>query len=1446
MKRRGQRTPARRQETIGGGGDYKAIGNGLIAKPFLTSDDAVIMNSRSARLTSVSFKRLIYAAITIAGLALHFPVLVAAPVLSSLPVLTNTACSPNIWSSGGGVTATGTCAGVGWMEEELRWYVPCDSEPVYVYDDDQFVLPSETFTGGHVAVSSVQSIPDGRFRSALRFTGSGSAMYIPDGAGSGFTVSLWARLGDLPAGETQTIIQVQGTGQNVAEARLMRDELGYKLISPVYWYDKEVRLTNSPIVGTWTQLALVFSNHNVRCWIDGAPDAEFYSAINDQWTYIRIAPDCALDCDEVRVHAVPLRAEQLASLGDFTSHPLSVRYFTMTNGTCPRVVTRVWQSRDLCGDWTQAERRVTLTDVVPPVLLAPSNRIIPCNSREDTGTATGYDECSPAVAITWSDVTNAACPYRIFRRWTAEDECGNQSSATQTIDHLDDVPPQIFPPPDLWVGATSSVDPTITGYAIATDNCPGTVSITFSDLETLPMTISRLWRAVDGCGQQSVVTQMIHRAPTAGLYVSAIPSQFNVPLNAIPDRPSIIAADDCAARWAPTNGLILYLNCDQNPGPVFSENSSFARSLRSSNVVFSATEGIAGGYYSFNGSNSFIRVPLAAHGELNSTAFTWSVWARSREMVPKTTRGILGKHVAHEDAFYHLIQDDRFANASVVPNSPFEIAEAIYSGSLLYDRWCHVAFSYDGVKCRLYLDGHLVTSGLQPGYAGNTNDILIGASEFNLATWQPQRFWRGDLDEIRFYQRVLHEDEIAALAGVPEVKWEKDVVSSGCPEVVERALTVSNRCGQTSRQTQTIRITDQSPPFIALTEPSMQIDCGDAVDPSRAFAVDSLAAWTRKGLVAHYTFDELIKNRMFDASGQGHSGAISNVTVGVGFDGQAGIFNGDGAVIFGTGRSLSSRQYTVSGWFYADPLALHSVPMGLMGLYFSDKPWSQMSMVLRDGTIVATVSQDGYNNPHPAMYEGFGNWAFVALTFDGSQARFYINGDFAGSMGVEQFSGQELWWSIGSSSFNPSTGQLGPGWKGRIDECRLYRRALSDGEIRGLYWDRNTASTPTLTLVTTGQVCAVKEVRMWSSHDLCGSVTTVTQTIERVNYSFSGDVDRDGDGLDGRTERLNGTDPYRADTDGDGRDDRVEISRHYDPLAAYEFPPSVQQDFDGDGMADLNVYWPFAGNWYVRQSRDGGFLDGAVRTWGGPTAQPAAADFDADAKSDISVYVPQGGQWFVRLSSSGRTLGGGPVPFGSNETLPVPGDYDGDGKGDLAVYEPRAGQWYIAQSTEGFRTPQWGWSECLPVAADYDGDGRTDVAVYHPAGGMWYILQSSDGRLRQQQWGWYEAEPMPLDYDGDGKTDIAVYHPNSGNWYVLKTSNGLLRQRAWGWRESLPVTGDFDGGGKSDLAVYDPATGRWYIRFTETGDSRFVDWGWSEALPTDNQLRINRFFGFPR
>jgi YD repeat-containing protein len=274
----------------------------------------------------------------------------------------------------------------------------------------------------------------------------------------------------------------------------------------------------------------------------------------------------------------------------------------------------------------------------------------------------------------------------------------------------------------------------------------------------------------------------------------------------------------------------------------------------------------------------------------------------------------------------------------------------------------------------------------------------------------------------------------------------------------------------------------------------------------------------------------------------------------------------------------------------------------------------------------------------------------------------------------------------------------------------------------------------------------------------------------------------------------------------------------------------VTHDYDGDAKADLTVYRPTDGTWWVL--RDSSTWYHYLYQW--PTeGTPVPADYDGDGRTDMAIWRADTGVWAVRTSASDFTQDlAFPQTWGLSGDVPVPGDYDGDGRADLAVYRLSTGVWHVRLSTrsyaDGFAV-WWGESGDVPVPGDYDGDGKHDVAVYRPSTGDWYVIQSRTGTgWSPVQWGATGDVPVPGDYDGDGTTDVAVYRPGVGLWYV----HGQFTAQ-WGWPDDLPVPADFDGDGKTDVAVYRPTTGDWHVLKSSSGNSvgQVTAWGAPGDIP---------------
>jgi len=310
----------------------------------------------------------------------------------------------------------------------------------------------------------------------------------------------------------------------------------------------------------------------------------------------------------------------------------------------------------------------------------------------------------------------------------------------------------------------------------------------------------------------------------------------------------------------------------------------------------------------------------------------------------------------------------------------------------------HIVGTFDGSSLRLYKDGSLLAG---PTAASPTTSsslsAVIGASSFWSSTFN------GNIDEVR--------------------------------------ISGTNR----SANWVTAEYNNQNSPGTFITMGSES--CQSSTPTPTPTATPTPSATPATGLVAAYGFNEGNGTVVNDASGNGNNGTINGATwTTSGKYGNALNFNGSNALV--TINNAASLQLTtgmtLEAWVYPT----------VTGPWWGDVIYKGNDNYYLEGTSYSSgfPAMGGTLPNAPPLYGtavlALNTWAHLAATYDGVTMRLYVNGVPVVSRaqtGAIETSTNPL--QIGGDSI------YGQYFMGRIDEVRIYNRALSAAQIQS---DMNT------------------------------------------------------------------------------------------------------------------------------------------------------------------------------------------------------------------------------------------------------------------------------------------------------------------------------------------------------------------------------------------------------
>ena len=212
----------------------------------------------------------------------------------------------------------------------------------------------------------------------------------------------------------------------------------------------------------------------------------------------------------------------------------------------------------------------------------------------------------------------------------------------------------------------------------------------------------------------------------------------------------------------------------------------------------------------------------------------------------------------------------------------------------------------------------------------------------------------------------------------------------------------------------------------------------------------------KNDFIAYWDFDNAFNNQVKDISGNISYSKIDGAQRTSGYQRSSMNFDGKDAYIDVGDIRLSEKEVTVSAWVNVKNLqgiheegriiskskGIHGEEHFFMMSIYPSEQGHGIRFRLRTNNKTATLTSPPTNIP-------LNEWMHVVGTYDGKRMKVYKNGellDFMNKQGpINVGAGIRTW--IGG---NP-TGKTDRPFAGKIDEVRIYKKALSEQEVKELY-----------------------------------------------------------------------------------------------------------------------------------------------------------------------------------------------------------------------------------------------------------------------------------------------------------------------------------------------------------------------------------------------------------
>jgi len=323
-------------------------------------------------------------------------------------------------------------------------------------------------------------------------------------------------------------------------------------------------------------------------------------------------------------------------------------------------------------------------------------------------------------------------------------------------------------------------------------------------------------------------------------------------------------------------------------------------------------------------------------------------------------------------------------------------------------------------------------------------------------------------------------------------------------EVIRRTWTATDACGNSTTAVQVITVHDTTPPVLLGVPADVTVDAGLVPPPAVVTAEDDCGFEhdlpPGAGLVLCYDFDTDHGNVVPDGTGHGHTGFVDGATYTAnGHRGGAYYFDGmDDQITVPNTAWLRSSRFTVSAWAHSLDANVTGLPRGVIGKHqagFNNNSfWIYQDASGLNAQLWSIGEVGQISTPPEPIID---RWTLVTMTYDGTNQRFFVDGELTGEREVHGYAGDGRDMLIGAGEFTFNGGEPSRWWHGYVDDVRFYERALSPDEVEDLHEDTQARheSIPVQFSATTNNTRPAVITRTWTATDLGGNSVSREQRI---------------------------------------------------------------------------------------------------------------------------------------------------------------------------------------------------------------------------------------------------------------------------------------------------------------------------------------------------------------